>query len=203
MGTHSAGASELSASANVFKLGQETHSVRTHDRGGPPELRTVAMWNLDHAYSAETLRSELWAVDFEPEDIILHDNPGDPMWEIKMPTAGMAMAMQTVFDEIDPEEKVLEPARDDTGIRMNVRVVQWREMGIPVSKQKTESRKPPNETDAEEKVLKPVPLERPPGQWSEIDVPDRKKVSFAIDVPDKEYIKPLLRKKENFDCSSW
>ena len=139
MGTQAAGPSELSASANVFELGKKSHSVRVED---VVEIRTVAMWNLDHAYTAETLRAYLFEVDFVPEEIILHDIRGQ-VWQIVMPTAAMAMAMQTVFNEIDPEEKVLKPSQDDTGTPMPVRVVQWGEVGIPRSPKKTVSTKPP------------------------------------------------------------
>ena len=42
---------DLSASANVFELGKQFHTVRFEDVA---ELRTVAMWNLAQGYTAET-----------------------------------------------------------------------------------------------------------------------------------------------------
>ena len=63
-----------------------------------------------------------------PKELILH---GGQVWQIVMPTAAMATAMQTVFNFIDPDEKVLKPSQDDQGMPMPVRVAQWGELGIP------------------------------------------------------------------------
>ena len=126
----------LSYSAEVFEEGKQFHTVRSDD---VTELRTVAMWNLAHDYTAETLRADLFEVDFVPKEIFWHRGE---VWQIVMPTAAMATAMQTVFNFIDPNEKVLKPHQDDTGTAMPVRVAQWGEAGIPLSPKKTESPSP-------------------------------------------------------------
>jgi hypothetical protein len=60
---------ELSYSAEVFEEGKQFHTVRSDDVS---ELRTVAMWNLAHDYTAETLRADLFEVDFVPKEIFWH-----------------------------------------------------------------------------------------------------------------------------------
>ena len=127
----------LRYSAEVFEEGKQFHTVRSED---VTELRTVAMWNLAHDYTAETLRADLFEVDFVPKEIFWHRGE---VWQIVMPTAAMATAMQTVFNFIDPDEKVLKPSQDDTGTAMPVCVAQWGEVGIPLSPKKTVSTKPP------------------------------------------------------------
>ena len=132
--------SQLSHEAMRFEPGIQSHCVRFDDdvdlqefepqRWVSRKTRTVAMWNLDHAYTEETLRADLWQVDFEPEEIIKYDIVLH-VWKIVMPEPYMAIAMETVLNEIDPEEKVLKPSQDDQGMPMPVRVAQWGELGIP------------------------------------------------------------------------
>ena len=132
---------ELSYSAEVFESGKQFHTVRSED---VTELRTVAMWNLAQDYTAETLRADLFEVDFVPKEIILH---GGQVWQIVMPTAAMATAMKTVFDFIDPDEKVLKPFQRDTATAMPIRVALWGEVAARAATltrpKKTVNTKPP------------------------------------------------------------
>ena len=161
--------SSLSASANVFELGKQFHTVRFEDVA---ELRTVAMWNLAQGYTAETLRADLLEVDFVPEEVILY---GGQVWQILMPTAAMATAMKTVFDFIDPDEKVLKPFQKGTATAMPIRVAPWGEVAaraaLLTTPKKTVSTKPP--------------------------------VSFAPDTCFN--VRPLLARKPDphYDCESW
>ena len=70
MATEAGGPSQLSNEALRFELGSQSHHVRFVD---VRQTRTVAMWNLEHAYTEETLRAALWQVDFEPEESIKYD----------------------------------------------------------------------------------------------------------------------------------
>ena len=160
---------ELRYSAEVFEEGKQFHTVRSED---VTELRTVAMWNLAHDYTAETLRADLFEVDFVPKEIFWHRGE---VWQIVMPNAAMATAMKTVFDFIDPDEKVLKPFQRDTATAMPIRVALWGEVAaraaLLTTPKETVSTKPP--------------------------------VSFAPDTCFN--VRPLLAKKHNphYGCESW
>ena len=86
----------------------------------PAPKGVAAMWNLDPSYTVESLRADLWEVDFEPEEIISCGKGAFGLvFTEKYEAAGLAMAL----NRIDPEEKVVQSCGNSEAFHEPVRVI--------------------------------------------------------------------------------
>ena len=96
----------------------------------PAPKGVAAMWNLDPSYTVESLRADLWEVDFEPEEIVsCGENKGAfaLVFTEKYEAAGLAMAL----DCIDPEEKVVRSGGTSEDFTELVRAAEWEDKDVP------------------------------------------------------------------------
>ena len=96
----------------------------------PARKGVVAMWNLDPSYTVESLRADLWEVDFEPEEIVAC---GKYMGAFGLVFAEkyMATGLAVALDQIDPEERVLRSCGESEEFTELVRVAEWGDESIP------------------------------------------------------------------------
>ena len=96
----------------------------------PAPKGVAAMWNLDPSYTEESLRADLWEVDFEPEEIVsCGKNKG--AFGLVFAEKYMATALATALDCIDPEEKVVRSCGNSEDFTELVRVAEWEDEAIP------------------------------------------------------------------------
>ena len=91
--------------------------------GMPAPKGVAAMWNLDHSYTEESLRADLWKVDFEPEQIFPCGMKKGAFVLVFAKTYE-AKALATALDRIDPEEKVVQSCGNSEAFPELVRVIE-------------------------------------------------------------------------------
>ena len=112
-------------SQHIFK--KQTDGMAEELHGGLRKCM-AAMWNLDPTYTQESLRADLWEVDFEPEEIVAcGKNTG--AFRFLFREKYMATGLATALDGIDPEEKVVR-SRGNSFFEL-VRVAEWEDEAIP------------------------------------------------------------------------
>ena len=112
-------------SQHIFK--KQTDGMAEELHGGLRKCM-AAMWNLDPTYTEESLRADLWEVDFEPEEIVAcGKNTG--AFGLLFAEKYMATGLATALDGIDPEEKVVR-SRGNSFFEL-VRVAEWEDEAIP------------------------------------------------------------------------
>ena len=72
----------------------------------PAPKGVAAMWNLDPSYTEQSLRDDLWEVDFDPF-LIVPCGKNKGAFVLVFPERYMAAGLATALDGIDPEEKVV------------------------------------------------------------------------------------------------